>query len=260
MVRRIIEPGCKFDYMPILQGPQGCRKSLFCKTLAGGPELFEESLTLGVTVKQLIENTSGRWIVEIAELAGLSTKDIGHQKALITRTVDRCRLAYGYYAESVPRQFVLIATTNEEVFLCDSTGNRRFLPVHVSDIDINALSRDREQLLAEACEQERTFGPLIMPPELTAELLSCQKKVTITDAAFERLSDNICDKLSVDPQYAFQKDELFGMMGVTKPTPKDGKVLAQVTRKYGLVEVKRGPKAKRVRFFIREKGAGPGDG
>ena len=160
--------------------------------------------------------------------------------------------------ESVPREFCSLRPQMKKCFSA-TAPETAVLPVHVSDIDINALSRDREQLLAEACEQERTFGPLIMPPELTAELLSCQKKVTITDAAFERLSDNIFDKLSVDPQYAFQKDELFGMMGVTKPTPKDGKVLAQITRKYGLVEVKRGPKAKRVRFFIREKGAEPRD-
>ena len=123
MVRRIREPGCKYDYMVILQGPQGCKKSLFCKTLAGGSEFFEESVTLAAGVKQLIENTAGKWVVEIPELVGLTAKDIEHQKALITRTVDRCRAAYGYYAEDVPRQFVFLGTTNEEVFLCDSTGN-----------------------------------------------------------------------------------------------------------------------------------------
>ena len=92
MVRRILEPGCKFDYMPILQGPQGCMKSTFCKTLAGGSEFFEESLTLTASVKQLMENTAGKWVVEIAELKGLTPKDIEHQKALITRTHDRSRL------------------------------------------------------------------------------------------------------------------------------------------------------------------------
>ena len=201
-------------------------------------------------------------MVEIAELAGLTAKDIEHQKALITRTVDRCRVCLRlFHAEDVPRQFVLVGTTNEEVFLCDSTGNRRYLPVRVSDIDIEALKRDREQLLAEACELEKTYGPLIMPAELTAELLLCQKKVTIIDAAVERLSDYILtDKLSVDPRYAFPKDELFRVMGVTKPTPKDGKVLAQVARQHGLVEEKRGPKAKRIRIFVREEAAETEDG
>ena len=255
MVRRILEPGCKYDYMVILQGPQGCKKSPFFKTLAGGSEFFEESLTLTASVKQLMENTAGKWVVEIAELSGLTPKDIEHQKALITRTVDRCRAAYGYYAEDMPRQFVLVGTTNEEVFLCDSTGNRRYLPVRVSDIDIEALKRDREQLLAEACELEKTYGPLIMPAELTAELSRRQKEFTIIGHSLERLSDYVAGKLSVAPQYAFQKDELFRVMGVTKPTSKDGKLLAQVTREHGLTEVKRGPKEKRIRYFVREKAA-----
>jgi predicted P-loop ATPase len=260
MVRRIFEPGCKFDYMPILQGPQGCKKSLFCKTLAGGSEFFEESLTLAADPKKLIENTSGKLVVEFAELAGMTAKDIEHQKALITRTEDHSRLAWGQFTTTAPRQFVIIGTTNDEVFLRDITGNRRYLPVRVSDIDIEALERDRDQLLAEACELEKTYGPLIMPAELTAELLLCQKKVTIIEAAVERLSDHFDDKLSVDPRYAFQKDELFGVMGVTKPTGKDGMVLAQVARQYGLVEKKRGPKEKRLRIFVREKAAETEDG
>ena len=256
MVRRIIEPGCKFDYMPILQGPQGCGKSLFCKTLAGGSEFFEESLKLTATPKQLIENTSGKWVVEIAELSGLTAKDIEHQKALITRTVDRCRRSYGYYAEDLPRQFVLIGTTNEEVFLCDSTGNRRYLPVRVADIDIEALKRDREQLLAEAVELEKTHGPLVMPAELTAEVARRQKEVTIVDDASERLYDYISDKLSVDPHYRFQKDELFGVMGVTTPKSKDGKVLAHVTCQFGLEEKRPTINGRRVRVFVGQETAG----
>ena len=51
MVRRIFEPGCKFDYMVILQGPQGGGKSTFCRELAGGPDYFEESMTLAASAK-----------------------------------------------------------------------------------------------------------------------------------------------------------------------------------------------------------------
>jgi predicted P-loop ATPase len=262
MVRRIKVPGCKFDYMPILQGPQGCGKSLFCKTLAGGSEFFEESLKLNASVKQLIENTVGKWVVEIAELAGMTAKDIECLKAQITRTVDRCRPAYGCYAEDMPRQFVFLGTTNEEVFLYDSTGNRRFLPLRVSNIDIQKLKQDRDQLLAEACELEKTYGPLIMPAELTAELSRRQEEVTLIESSLERLSDYIAEKLSIDPDHEFPKDDLWRVIGVTnnKPTSKDGKVLAQIARQYGLVEKKRGPKEKRIRKFVREEAAETEDG
>ena len=91
---------------------------------------------------------------------------------------------------------------------------------------------------------------------MPAELSLRQKEVTIVEDSLERLSDYITDKLSISPPYAFRKDELFGVMGVgNKPTGKDGKVLASVTRKYGLTEVRRGSKEKRVRFFVREKAA-----
>jgi predicted P-loop ATPase len=250
MVRRILKPGCKFDYMVILQGPEGCMKSTFCKTLAGGSEFFEESLTLTASVKQLMENTAGKLVVEIAELKGLTPKDIEHHKALITRTHDRSRLCRRDFAETVPRQFVIIGTTNEEVFLCDSTGNRRYLPVRVSNIDIEALERDRDQLLAEACEREKTYGPLIIPTEFTEELRQRQEEATIVDPVCERLSDYISDKLSVNPQYNFRKNELYEVMRLKNLGPQHGKLIANVARKHGLVKVKRGPKAKREEYYI----------
>ena len=254
MVRRIFAPGCKFDYMVVLQGPQGCGKSTFCRKLAGGPDYFEESMTLAATPKEIVER-AGKWVVEVAELSGLSAKGVEHAKALVTRTEDRARRAFGHFTESAPRAFVLIATTNESVFLHDATGNRRYLPVRVSDIDIEALKRDREQLLAEAVEIEKGHGPLIMPAELTAELLRRQEEVTVVDDARERLNDFIADKLSVDPHHTFRKDELFGVMGVTTAKSRDGKVLAHVTREFGLKEVKRTVNARRVRVFVRAETA-----
>jgi predicted P-loop ATPase len=246
--------------MVILKGSQGSMKSAFFKTLAGGSEFFEECLTLAADPKKLIENTAGKWVVEFAELAGMTAKDIEHQKALITRTVDRSRLAYGHFTTTAPRQFVVVGTTNEEVFLRDTTGNRRYLPVRVSNIDDEALKRDRDQLLAEACELEKTYGPLIMPAELTAELHRRQKEFTVIDPAHERVNDYISDKQSENPHYAFPKENLFQARGVTNPTAKHGKVLAQIARQYGLVEKKRGPKEKRIRIFVREEAAETEDG
>jgi predicted P-loop ATPase len=260
MVRRVFQPGCKFDYMVILQGEQGCRKSLFCKELAGGPEFFEECLTLSASAKEILEQTAGKWVVEIAELSGLSAKDIEHQKSFITRTEDRARLSYGYFASSVPRQFVLIGTTNEEVFLRDATGNRRYLPVRVSDIDIDALRRDREQLLAEAIELEKTYGPLIMPQELSADLILRQNGAANIDDSYERLSDYIGDKLTANPSHEFPKDNLYAVIGVStelgqRPLASHGKVIAKVTRDFGLKETKKGfdSDGKGRRVYVPEK-------
>ena len=260
MVRRVFQPGCKFDFMVILQGEQGCGKSLFCKELAGGPEFFEECLTLSAGAKEILEQTAGKWVVEIAELSGLSAKDIEHQKSFITRTEDRARLSYGYFASSVPRQFVLIGTTNEEVFLRDVTGNRRYLPVRVSKIDVEALRRDREQLFAEAIELEKTYGPLVMPQELSADLLRRQNGAANIDDSYERLSDYIADKLTLNPFHQFSKDDLYAVVGVSvecgqRPQPSHGKVIAKVTRDFGLRETKKGPglDGKRPRVFVLEK-------
>ncbi len=82
------------------------------------------------------------------------------------------------------------------------------------------------------------------------------EKVTIPDPAFERLSDHIADKLSVDLNYEFRKDELYGVMGVcNKATGKDGKTLASVTRKYHLIEKKGSAGGKRFRYFVRQETA-----
>ena len=256
MVRRILQPGCKYDYMVILQGKQGCGKSLFCKELAGGSDFHEESMTLAASAKVILEQTPGKWVVEIAELSGLNAKDIDHQKSLITRTEDRARRAYGYFVESAPRQFVLVGTTNEEVFLRDDTGNRRYLPVRVSDIDIEGLKRDREQLLAEAAvELEKTYGPLIIPRELEGDLNQRQKEFTLIDDGLERLSDYISDKLAVNPDRVFLKDDFYEVMGVATPKPIHGKMIAQVTRRFRYGETKRTINGKRVRVFVRQETA-----
>ena len=96
--------------------------------------------------------------------------------------------------------------------------------------------------------------------ELKVELLLRQKSVTITDPTSERLSDHISERQSANPQHEFPKDDLWRVMGVgNNVTPKHGKLLVQVTRQYGLIEVKRGSREKRVRLFVPEKAAGTGD-
>jgi predicted P-loop ATPase len=90
------------------------------------------------------------WGLEVAELAGMTRGEIERIKAFITRRVDRFRPPYGRTVVEVPRQSVLVGTTNSESYLKDETGGRRFLPIRCGSIALEKLSRDRDQLWAEA--------------------------------------------------------------------------------------------------------------
>jgi predicted P-loop ATPase len=149
-VRRIMQPGVKLRAMPILEGEQNIGKSLIFKTLAVRPEWYTDSLELGCDPKEVIELTEGKWIVETPELSGMSNRDVEHVKAMISRDVDKARLAYGKFSTEVPRQFVLGGTTNSDEYLKDKTGNTRFWGVRVKQPMIEALEKDRDQLWAEA--------------------------------------------------------------------------------------------------------------
>jgi len=98
------------------------------------------------------------WIYEVAELSALRARDAESVKAFLTARVDRFRPPYGRNVVSQPRQVVFVGTTNEAEFLDDPTGARRFWPVQVGEIDIEAVEADRFQLWAEAAEYYQ-YGP-----------------------------------------------------------------------------------------------------
>ena len=130
-VMRIASPGCKFDYILTLVGPQGIGKSSLVASL--GMDWFTDSLSLSDTRdKTGAEKLQGSWIVEIGELAGMRKTDIETIKAFISRQDDKYRSAFAKRATSHPRQSIFFATTNaEDGFLRDITGGRRFWPVYL---------------------------------------------------------------------------------------------------------------------------------
>ena len=128
-ISRVLRPGCKFDSMLVLNGPQGVGKSTLIAKLAG--EWFSDSLNLGDTKdKTAAEKLQGYWILEIGELAGLKKAEVETLRSFLSRQNDIYRAAFGKRATPHLRQCVFFGTTNAESgYLRDTTGNRRFWPV-----------------------------------------------------------------------------------------------------------------------------------
>lgn len=167
-VRRAVQPGCKFDAMLVLEGAQDLGKSSAVRALCHDPAWFTDQLEVGADPKVTIEKASGAWLIEMPELDGLGRRDTNRVKSFITTTSDRARLAYGRFAVTRARQFVLFGTTNESHYLSDLTGNRRFWIVRVTKADPVGISAIRDQLWAEAVQAERTENLWLDDPALKA--------------------------------------------------------------------------------------------
>ena len=154
-VARIFEPGHKFDFVPILKGAQGKRKSTFLETLAVDSEWFG-GLTINTNdPRQMIMGMMGKWLLELPELAGFSRNQVAHIKGFMSAAKDNTRLPWGRTNVDFPRQSVMMGTTNESKYLRDETGNRRYWPIetNVETVDIERLQDERDQLWAEAYDE-----------------------------------------------------------------------------------------------------------
>ena len=180
MIARVHEPGCKADYMPILEGLQGIQKSTVCSILAR-PWYSDSLPALGRDEVRVAQHLRGKWLIEIGEMSALSRADAEELKAFLTRPVEKYTPKYGRHDVVEPRQCVFIGTTNKTAdYLRDETGNRRFWPVRCGRIDTEGLRRDRDQLFAEALQQYRDGAPWWPSPAFEAEHIAPQQ-----DARFE---------------------------------------------------------------------------
>lgn len=167
-VARAFNPGCKFDNMPVLSGPQGIGKSTIIKKL--GQEWYSDSLTT-VSGKEAYEQLQGVWILEMGEMMATKKADIEATKHFLSKTEDIYRVAYGRRTSRFPRQCVFIGTTNDREFLRDKTGNRRFWPIDVgmqerSKSVFNDLNKyEIDQIWAEAYELYKNNEPLYLNSE-----------------------------------------------------------------------------------------------
>ena len=128
-VTRVYNPGAKFDSMLVLSGPQGLGKSELIKRLAHNIEWFSDNKIDIDDSKKVMENYAGRWLIEVAELDAFNRKENSAIKRFITTVQYISRMAFMKSTTTYLVQFILFGTTNEEKFLTDKTGNRRFWPI-----------------------------------------------------------------------------------------------------------------------------------
>jgi len=162
-VRRARHPGCQFDQMLVLEGPQGCGKSSALRLLAVDDAWFTDDAPITDDARKIIEATHGKWIVEMAELTGtgMDRSDSAAFKSFLSRSADVARMPYQRDQTRVLRQFVVVGTSGSSDYLRD-TGSRRFWPVRVRRFDLKRLAEVRDQLWAEAAVIEAT-GEAIDP-------------------------------------------------------------------------------------------------
>lgn len=166
-VSRALQPGVKYDTMPILSGPQGLGKSTLLRMMGG--EWFNDSLN-SFEGKDACEMIQGSWLIEIQELNGMNRAEENQVKQFLSKTDDIFREPYGRRTGRHMRRCVFFGTTNESEFLRDKTGGRRFWPVDCAAQQptrsvFRDLSNEVPQIWAEALYRWRNREPLYLENE-----------------------------------------------------------------------------------------------
>lgn len=169
-VARVYEPGLKFDTMTILVGAQGIGKSTLIDTMGG--DWFSDSLS-DFSGKDAFMSVEASWLVEISELEGFTKYEMTAIKNFLAKRADLFRSPFGKKVNEHKRHCVFFGTTNEETFLRDTTGNRRFWPVQLGVTEpaksvFTDLAAERDQLWAEAAQRYRDGESLILDKKTEA--------------------------------------------------------------------------------------------
>lgn len=226
-VARGLNPGCQADHVMSLEGLQGTGKSTLVRVLGG--DWTQEHLP-DMHTKDGMAALAGAWFVELSELAAMSRSEVEAVKSFISRTVDRYRQAYGRHVIEQPRRCVFIATTNEQTYLRDQTGNRRFWPVECGDLNRDELEADRDQLFAEAVLAYRNGEAWhFTDPEVIAEATAAQELRVEHDPWLEDISEFVAGRTSVTT------GEILGMLDIPRARSS-------------------GPQAKRIAGLMRRLG------
>lgn len=196
-IERIYNPGAKFDYMLILKGGQGLGKSTFFSIVCG-QQYYQENLE---DLKKAFEYTQGKWIVEIGELQALKKSEIDAIKTFITTRKQTHRFPYDKTSRDFYRKFVLIGTTNDNSFLADETGSRRFIILECAkkkaDLKHNVFEENAEyeikQALAEVFQEYKEGKGYFVVPEKFEKMIEETNKNYLMDDGLTGLVEDFLE-------------------------------------------------------------------
>jgi putative DNA primase/helicase len=163
MIARAYRPGCQMDHMPVLEGTQGRGKSSALEILGGE---WYAAVGTAFGSYDFIQTIQGKWLIEIPDMAGFGRREHSHVLAAITTRTDRYRVKYGRFDQDHPRKCLFAATSETDDYLPEMRGYRRYWPLRCTDIDLDALRAQREQLFAQALLAYRAGNKFHEMPEL----------------------------------------------------------------------------------------------
>lgn len=224
-VSRVMVPGCKWDYMPMLVGDQGIGKSRLIRALFTD-EYTNDSLST-LSGKTGYEALDGTWCVEMAEMTLFRKADVEAYKQYISSPSDKYRKAYDKRAREYPRQCVFIGTTNDTECLKDYTGNRRFWPLACRKSGIRKdqftelTSTVRGQIWAEAVQIYNDQEPLYMTSQEEEEALAAQEKHMFIPDRWVDISNYLNRLLPID---WYEKDVADRVLWLTTHKDNEGEM------------------------------------
>ena len=200
------------DLILVFKGKQGIGKTRFFEHLAMLSQYFGEGVCIDPRNKDSIIQATSNWICELGEIGSTLKKDMDSVKAMLTKANDEYRLPYGRSTLKFPRMTSFVGTVNDDKFLIDQTGNRRFATVPISDdihIDYNTQIRtfDSLQLWTQVyriVQEEIAKGATMascfrLDPEMKEELDSRNEEYTKPMKAEDEVID-ILSRLNMDKQ------------------------------------------------------------
>ncbi len=226
-VARAMVPGCKYDTMVILAGPQGIGKSTLLDKMSKG--WFNDSIRT-FEGKEASELLQGVWLVEVSELDAFRRTDVSRIKQFLSLRADRFRAAYGRNVKEIPRSCIFFGTTNTSDFLQDTTGNRRFWPVDTGEVRHTKnvwadLDGERDQLWAEAFVRWQAGEPLYLSGAIEEDAKAKQEEHRETSSRegivrefLERQVPDDWSKWPIDKRRMFWAN---GVQGNLNVVPRD---------------------------------------